>query len=229
MTPKWEILILTMPGRERFLARLLACLKPQLEQVSDVTVTIRVSDKNFDLGTNRRLMLEAATGEYVNFVDDDDLVPAHYIATIHPLLDGVDYIGHRLQYFVDGAPQKPTIHSLRYKTWNADDQAFYRDISHVNPIRRELALRGTMSGGIGEDERWGTSLREKGLPQTEHFVDEVMYLYYWRSNKELDPFEPGQVLLPVEDKPRPQCPICRSTATSLAGGMRRCNQCGASW
>jgi hypothetical protein len=159
---------------------------------------------------------------------------------IYPLLDGVDYIGFTLQMYSDGEKQKPTFHSLRYKEWNADQDGFYRDISHLNPIRRELALRATMFGGAGEDQRWSEQLRNLNVVRTEHFIPEVMYFYYWRSNKSDYPGPALQIPTAQGHDPmehsrfmagqrRPICPECGNTATSLAGGMRRCNQCGHSW
>src|SRR6266699_2885570 len=180
---KWNILILSQPDRARFLARLLAVLKPQIEEHPDIEVITRMFDSSLDLGANRQAMLNVASGTYVCFVDDDDLIPASYISTIYPLLDGVDYIGFQLQYFADGVKQDPTYHSLRYKDWNADRNGAYRDISHVTPIRRELALLVPMSGGFGEDERWARALRKKNVVKTEHYVNSVMYYYYFRSDK----------------------------------------------
>ena len=232
---KWELLILTQPGREAFLARLMAVLKPQLEEFPDVKVTVRKFDDKLDLGTNRQIMRDQSSGEYSNYLDDDDLVPANYISTIYPLLDGVDYVGFRLQMYSDGEKQKPTFHSLKYKEWNADQDGFYRDISHLNPIRRELALAATMSGWHGEDARWSDRLRQLGIVKSEHFVDEVMYFYYWRSNKNDYPAPSLQVNItrhnPMENVGQRNivCPNCGSTAVGIAGGMRRCNQCASSW
>lgn len=238
---KWSVLILTQRGREDFLSRLQAVLRPQLAEYPDVEMMVRLWDPRLTLGTNRQCLLEAATGEYVNFVDDDDLVPANYIATIHPLLDGVDYVGFRLQMFIDGNKQKPTFHSLRYKEWNGDQDGWYRDISHLNPIRRKLALAVHMSGGFGEDARWADAVRKLNIVKTEHFVDQVMYLYFYRSNKStgvnpadqvrrIDPIiDPNEANCFLVGHRRPICPKCGSTACGIGGGMRRCNQCGASW
>lgn len=234
MSEKWSILVLTQPSRRDFLHRLEAVLKPQLEECPDVGVYIRNFESGLDLGANRQIMIDSAAGIYVNFIDDDDLVPANYVSTIYPLLDGVDYIGFTLQMFSDGQKQKPTFHSLRYPEWNADDVGYYRDISHLNPIRRELAQLMKMSGGHGEDERWARGLRATGRVKTEHYVNDVMYMYYWRSNKTDN--QPPQFLdAPVRVTPhdalqrRPACPKCGSEATSIGGGMRICNQCGATW
>jgi hypothetical protein len=232
---KWELLVLTQHGREQYLARLQAVLRPQLEAYSDVGLIVRRFDPTMDLGTNRQIMREGSSADYSNFIDDDDLVSANYVSTIYSLLDGVDYIGFTLQMYSDGEKQKPTFHSLRYKEWNADQNGFYRDISHLNPIRRELALRATMAGGFGEDQRWSDRLRELGIVKTEHYVNDVMYFYYWRSNKTDYPAPALQVPThgsynPVEQlaigQRRPICPKCGSTATGMAGGMRQCNQCG---
>jgi hypothetical protein len=243
MSEKWSILILTQPGREQFLARLHAVLRPQLEAHSDVKLTIHSFDRSKDLGTNRQGMIERAEGEFISWIDDDDLVPANYVSTIYPLLDGVDYVGFQLQMYIDGVKQKPTFHSLRYKEWTGDEQGWYRDISHLNPIRRKLALTIPMSGGNGEDSRWADGLRKLGIVKKEHYVDAVMYLYLYRSNK-MSPTVPRTPLAtsrtdPVHDPNaathfpvghrRPICPKCGSTACGIAGGMRRCNQCGASW
>lgn len=232
---KWELLILTQPEREAYLTRLQAVLRPQVEQYPDVKVTVRNCDFTRDLGQNRQILRIESQGEYSNYLDDDDLVPANYVSTIYPLLDGVDYIGFRLQMYTDGEKQKPTFHSLRYKEWNADQEGYYRDISHLNPIRREIALAAEMSGGFGEDARWSDALRQLGIVKTEHFVDEVMYFYYWRSNKADYPRPGSQVPITAVHDPtkqqswRPACPSCRSSATGMAGGMRHCNQCGFSW
>jgi hypothetical protein len=223
-----------MPGREAFLYRLQAVLKPQLEEFPDVKVSVRVSNESMDLGANRQVLLDAAVGEYVNFIDDDDLVPADYIKTIYPLLDGVDYIGFRLQLYNDGEKQLPTFHSLRYPVWNADAEGYYRDISHLNPMRRELAQRVKMEGWAGEDARWADGLRALGIVKTEHFVNAIMYMYYWRSNKKelprrwgtQGPQQQHHHSVPLQ---LAKCPQCGSGAVCMAGGMRHCNQCGSSW
>lgn len=237
MNVRWSILIQTQPSRQHFLARLNATLRPQVEEHDDIEILTRLFDANMDLGTNRQKLIEQAIGQYVNFIDDDDLVPAHYISTIYPLLDGVDYIGFQLQMYSDGEKQKPTYHTLRYKEWNADQDGYYRDISHLNPMRRELALRIPMSGGCGEDQRWADGLRNLGVVKTEHYVNEIMYYYLWRSNKTDYPgpaiqLGGGQTVhnpMETDRQWRPSCPECGSNATGLAGGMRRCNQCGATW
>ena len=239
---KWNILCLSQPSRARYLARLTAVLKPQLEEFPDVAFVTKMFDKRFDLGSNRQALIDSSSAEWISVVDDDDLVASDYVSKIYPLLDDdVDYIGFRLQLYVDGEKQKPTIHSLRYKCWNADQDGFYRDISHLNPIRRSLAIQAKMSGGPGEDARWSDRMRELGIVKKEHFVDSALYFYYFRSRKDDNEPPTRTVTARVEPVHDPmsgnvfftgrskECPRCKSTATTIAGGLRRCNQCGASW
>ena len=179
---RWSILILTQPKRARLFDRIRGLLLPQLAPYENrVELLSRLFNPNQSLGENRQTLLDAAWGEYVSFIDDDDTVARDYVERIFPLLDGVDYVGFRLQLYVNGVRQKPTFHSLQYADWRDDDKGFYRDLSHLNPIRRELALLVPFEGGRGEDFSWAERLRATGRVKTEHFIPEVMYHYWFRS------------------------------------------------
>jgi glycosyltransferase involved in cell wall biosynthesis len=172
MNATWDILILTQPSRWPFLAQLLAILEPQVEP--RVNVRIHRFDDRLPLGGNREEMRQASRADYLCFVDDDDVLPPDYVARILPLLDGVvDQIGFRLQCHIDGTPFGTTIHSLAAKGWHDDGRLYWRDISHLNPIRRGLALAVPMEGGYGEDHRWADRLRATGLVRSERFVGDV--------------------------------------------------------
>jgi len=179
---KLDILVLTQPSRKEFLRRFWLRLEPQLT-TSEVGFHMRMFDQAMSLGENREFMRQASKGEYICFCDDDDLLSEDYVSTILPLLDGVDYVGFQVEGWQDGVKMKPTFHSLRYKDWHEDQHGFYRDISHLNPIRRELALLEPMEGDFGEDHRWADRLRARGVVKTEHYINRVMYFYHFRSGK----------------------------------------------
>lgn len=185
---KWSILILTMPERKELLGRLLDCLAPQVEKYPDIEVMTKTSTRAKSVGDQRQEMLDKAIGNYVCFVDDDDLVSPDYVAKIYPLLDGVDYIGFPVHTFRDGNFYGAAYHSLKHKSWNSNKMYAERDLSHLNPIRRELALQAKMEGGYGEDHRWASRLRDLGIVKTEHYIPEVMYYYHIRTYKpEMEP------------------------------------------
>lgn len=154
---------------------------PQL--TLDVEVRERMYDRSMSLGANRQAMIEEAAGEYVSFVDDDDLVAEDYVSSILPLLDGVDYIGFQLQLYMDGIERGATFHSLQHNGWYENGGSFYRDFSHLNPIRRELALQAPFEGSGGEDTRWADRIRGLQIVKTEHYVPKIMYHYYFRTCK----------------------------------------------
>lgn len=172
-TARWTIAILTVRQRKGLLRRLLNRLE---SQVSDRDIEILIADQeDWEIGAKRQWCLDRAEGEYFCFIDDDDLVAEDYVESIYPLLDGIDYIGFQVQFYYDGDPWKPTYHSLRYGTHAiyADEEGFYRGVSHLNPIRTEIARQGHYEGGFGEDNRWC----EQVNPATEHYIDKVLYHY----------------------------------------------------
>lgn len=182
---KWSILILTQHTRKDFLERLLSTLQPQVSSHDDVELLIDFCDYSISLGENRQRLIDSARGTYVSFVDDDDLVADDYVNSIYGALagDAVDYVGFQLQLYIDGSPTKPTYHSLRYNRWHEDSEGYYRDITHLNPVRKDLIQYAKMSGGSGEDSRWSADVRSLGVLKIEQYIDRVMYHYYYRSNK----------------------------------------------
>ncbi len=176
--PRWTILVATLGQRVDRFRRLLDQLLPQLDAAGgEVTLCALYNHGERPLGEVRHALLRDATSTYVSFVDDDDEVPDYFIAEVLPHLDGVvDYVGWQLQCYVDGQPLKPTYHSLRYARWYDDARGYYRDVSHLNPIRTELAQRGDFRrGDPPEDVAWVDQVR--GHPRTEAYVDKVMYHY----------------------------------------------------
>lgn len=172
----WTILIATLGRREALLRRLLDSLMPQVAAAGGaVTVEALWNNGERPLGDVRQQLADGARARYVNFVDDDDEVPPYYVEKVLPLLDGVDYIGWRMQLFEDGRECKPTYHSLRYPEWYDDNDGYYRDISHLNPVRRKMLTGTSFCGECHEDSKWADQMR--GRLRTEHFIPEVMYYY----------------------------------------------------
>lgn len=169
---KWTIAILTVPEREADLERITGVLD---RQIAGRDIQVIVSRGAGNVGEKRQACLNSAQGEYLNFVDDDDLIAHDYVDRIYPLLDGVDYIGFRMQLYIDGRKQKPTFHSLRYDGWSEDGNGYYRNVSHLNPIRTEIARQGRFEGAYAEDKAWA----EQVHPQTEHYIDDPMYFYFF--------------------------------------------------
>jgi hypothetical protein len=169
----WTILVATLGRRGAKLSRLMDALAPQLA-AADGTVSVEALWNHGErpLGQVRQDLLAYATAEYVCFIDDDDMVPPNYVEAILPLLDGVDYVGFNVLAVTGGEAGVVGRHGLQGDDWSEGPGAY-----HLNPLRRELAARGSFpaSSDYNEDRIW--SLQVRPHVQTGHYLDEVMYLY----------------------------------------------------
>jgi hypothetical protein len=181
----WTILVPTLGRREHLFTRLMGDLLPQTEPYGGLVQVLALwNNGERPLPALRDELMAGASSEYTSFVDDDDIVPEYYVSQVAPRLSGVDYIGWRMQMIQDGEIMKPTWHSLQYTGWWEDRHGYYRDISHLNPIRRSLALEHarfaheTLPGGTPEDTWWARQLR--GHVLTQRVIDEgyCMYTYH---------------------------------------------------
>lgn len=172
---KWQILICGVMERLPLSGHRIDRLYRQI-QGRDVDILMCIDDYQMNISEKRNHLLSLTTAEYVCFVDDDDEVATNYVDRIYPLLDGVDYIGFKVAHFDRGKRTKPVRHSLEYAGWSEDANGFYRNISHLNPIKTELAKQVPFEGTFSEDERWANKLQ--GLVKTQHFIDQEMYFYY---------------------------------------------------
>lgn len=175
--PKLSILIATLANREE---KFLSLVKYLASQIGDRPVEIVALWNHGEcaIGDIRQRLLESSIGEYVCFVDDDDWVPDYYIDEILAHM-GEDYIGFEVELYSDGKLKPPVYHSLKYANWHEAHDGYYRNVTHLNPIRRELAIQERFDGGMGEDESW--SRRVLPLVKTEQYIPRVMYQYFHSS------------------------------------------------
>jgi hypothetical protein len=179
-SPTWTILVATIGRRRQLFTRLVGELTRQARpHAGRVKIIALWNNGERPLGHVRQALIESATTDYVSFVDDDDQLPEYHVDEVLTALgDGdVDYVGWRMQCYIDGVKMKPTFHSLRYKNWYEDETGYYRDVSHLNPVRRSLALRCDFARTEPpEDVAWVNQLRPH--VKTERYVDRVMYHYF---------------------------------------------------
>lgn len=182
----WDILVAALYCRAGLLNRLLSELGRQM--VPGMGVHVFLDNREYDISYKRKLLVESSEADYVCFIDDDDWIRHDYVAWIMPALrESPDYVGFRVDYTEDNKRQRPAYHSLKHGHWFDTKHGLYRDLSHLNPIRRELALRGDWTGtyhnGSGEDIGWAESLRKLDIVKSEIFLDQELYWYrHDRSN-----------------------------------------------
>lgn len=170
-----SILIPSLKKREKQLNQLLDLLVKQ--KTSDIEIVAMVDSGELSVGTKRQQLLEKANGRYISFVDDDDTVSQTYTSSILKSIRlEPDVVGICGIITTDGNNPKKFIHSLRYRTWSEDSAAYYRNPNHLNPVKKELALKaGFLDMNCGEDREYSKRL----LPflKSETMIDEIMYYY----------------------------------------------------
>lgn len=181
----WTIAIPTLGERRDLFARLCDRLLPQLDRHEGrVKVLAYWNNGHPPLPEIRQQMVEATTTDYISCVDDDDLVADDYVDEImRALTERPDQVGFRVQCYSDGVPTAISFHSLKHSGWRNEADAYYRDLSHINPIRTALARRANFRRTKlrqAEDRAWVAQLR--GRVKTEVYIDRVMYHYLFSTS-----------------------------------------------
>jgi len=188
----WDVLVVTIPQRHEYLCALLAEFDRQQQGAEGFGVIayrtrkLAVEDPEARLARKMQVLLEASRAEYVCHMDDDDRPDPGYVPSIMGALQArPDYVGFPVYYTVDGAPQQQVYHSLQHGGWSNHPGVLLRDISHLNPMRRELAVQARFDEfpDHGADGMWAAALREKGIVRTEEYIDRPMYHYDFRSGQ----------------------------------------------
>lgn len=166
-----------MNSRAEKLARLMDVLKQQ--QNDSVEILVKNDDGQMPIGRKRNMLLEEAAGEYVAFVDDDDLVSTDYVSKIlNAIKTKPDCCGLQGIITFQGQSPRMFIHSLQYREWFEKNNIYYRCPNHLNAVKRELALAVKFpESNFGEDRDFSARL----LPvlKQEVFIPGVIYHYLY--------------------------------------------------
>lgn len=192
MTPKLSILIPTMPTRIEFRQRLVDLLTSSMynytltmgEREEDVEL-ITDDTTGISIGAKRNIMLQAATGDYLCFIDDDDRIAPNYIELIMAgIATNPDCCSLNGIITTDGKDPKPFRHSIDYKEMYEADGVYYRPPNHLNVVRSSIAKQMTFPDWQrSEDSNYCFQLRDSGLLKVEYKIEPVLYYYDYVSDK----------------------------------------------
>lgn len=206
----FSILVCHLPERAPLLLRLMACVEPQMKAAAlkgfVVSCHIATDDRRYTVGAKRNELLRRAKGEYVAFVDDDDMVSDDYVEQIRVALQtkpdvvGIHGILRHLIYRdtlgsydwqdpLNLRLDEDFFHSIDFKEWSekpassGHGKIYFRHPNHLNPVKRHLAARvGFPEEGKvanhGEDHDY--SKRLLPLLKTEVKIDAPIYYYLTR-------------------------------------------------
>ena len=182
-----SVLIPTLQCRRNLFSRLVEGLEFQVRhagRTSEVEILSYPDGGEHSIGYKRNVLLGRAKGEFVAFIDDDDEVSERYIELICDALDRrpeVDCLGIRGIITFRGTHPHEFVLSLRYNDIFTRNHTYYRPPSHLNPIRRLIAVRYRFPDvSYSEDFYWALRMCEDRALQREEFLDSPLYHYYSR-------------------------------------------------
>lgn len=200
-----SVLIPTVACRRWGVERLLSLFRQELSKaegdevpLSSKDVEIIVFEDNLELpiSNKRDILRQLCRGEFLCFVDDDDVISFGYLHDIVKLIKEnsdpeVDYIGWWQKYCAQNNELNARVlHSLKCEKWQAVTAAdgtvtHERHVSHLNPVRKSRAMLQTFGEHVrnGEDQKWDERIRP--YLRKELFLDQVMYLYFFNENLSL--------------------------------------------
>ena len=182
---KLSVLIVTLKSRKNLLDKIYSVLIKQA--TDDVEILINTDSGEKSTGKKRNELLEKAVGDYVCFVDDDDIVSDDYIELILKAIEKKpDCVGIEVLKTTNGKNPTRNIHSLKTLKggyyWGYKGNSIYFIPDHLTPIRRELALK-TKFKDISKGEDTYYSMNVLQYLKTEEYIDKPIYFYLYETKK----------------------------------------------
>ena len=164
-----SILVPTIPARKKVVQELLEKIERMVDGYNDVQVLCLYDNLSVTTGTKRQKLFDAADGEYIQFIDDDDDIYDEYLDTVYPLL-------------VNEKPDLIT-YQFRYTDDAGADRLYVFDDPNERPNHTHLWRKGVITHPFqdiktGEDRAWA----EVNVPNVVNRVHIPKTLYHYRYN-----------------------------------------------
>lgn len=185
---KLSILIPTIPAHDAPFKLLHESLLSQKRD--DVEILVMKTPASIkggpSTGVKRQRLLEQAQGDYIVFIDSDDVVPHYYVDEMLRACDsGADCFAINGTMTTDGAKEVQWFLSKDYKNEDViiDGKTVYlRRTNHITGVKRSIALKaGFPNKSNAEDKAYSDRL----VLMSEFKIEPPMYWYrYSRFNKQ---------------------------------------------
>lgn len=175
-----SILIPSVPQRLPELTGLLEELEIQTKN-KPVEILVAMDNKKRSIGAKRNQLLEQAQGNYVAFIDDDDLIKPNYVAALLEAIEHnprTDCIVFDVEVRLDGSMDRICKYDKNY-TYGQDSRYYYHKPNHLMCYARRVAIKHQFADpSYGEDDEWAERSSVDIERQTR--IDEVLYVYDWK-------------------------------------------------
>lgn len=173
---KLTILLCGILSRVDTYARMLSVLRIQSDG-KPVEVISLLDNQIMKVGKKRNDLLALANGEYVCFVDDDDLISDDYVDSILEAIEtGEDVVVFTLSRSHNGIHDRLCYYSKDYEKDLDTPEAYYRTPNHLMVFRTEIAQKVKYREWFyGEDGVWAKEVQP--YLKSERKIDKVLYTY----------------------------------------------------
>jgi len=189
-----SILILSIPSRTESVTALMKKLDGQLGNRRSVEILVLTDNRSQSISEKRNVLLRAARGQFVCFMDDDDGIANDYIDQLLNAIKenpSVDCVSFNQFCSLDGEPMNVEFgignpHGQLWRTQDGMLGDIKRPPYHMCLWRREIAQSEefrpmySANGQSTEDIDWLMRLYPK--VQTEHHIDAPLHMYIYNSN-----------------------------------------------
>jgi GT2 family glycosyltransferase len=155
---------------------------PQYDTLSDddkqrVEILMLTDNKAMMLGQKRNVMVDAAQGKYVQFIDDDDRIEPDMLTTIlQATSSDADVITFLVSVTLDDGEAQICRYSKDYSHDHNTDTEYRRLPNHICVVKRDVAQRVSFPNLLyGEDSMYSKLLKQH--LRTQHDIDRVLYHY----------------------------------------------------
>ena len=188
-----SILILSIPSRTESVTALMKKLEGQLGNRRSVEILVFTDNRSQSISEKRNVLLRAARGQFVCFMDDDDGIANDYIDQLLKAVKenpSVDCISFNQFCSLDGEPMNVEFgignaHGQLWRTQEGMLGDIKRPPYHMCLWRSEIAKSEAFNpvyganGQSSEDIDWLMRLYPK--IQTEHHIDDSLHGYIYSS------------------------------------------------
>lgn len=179
---KLSILICTVVGREKSYENLLNELVKQIANNNlhgQVEILTEKDDCKITVGTKRNILKNKASGEYICFIDDDDMVSEDYLSEIFIATESnPEIITFQVQRYKNENLDEVYIPNVHIGNLKSGNITFIQNLLHLCPHKKYLADKINFTDkNFAEDFDYSMALAK--LNPRDFKIDKILYLYYF--------------------------------------------------
>ena len=183
---KLSICIPSLHARRNLLVRLLAALDQPRADETEILIAIDGGEQI--LGAKRNSLVKSAIGEYIIWIDDDDMVDSTYIDKILTAIeatraDAIALLGMRIDTMGRVKPQPFGYRKMGLGIEYDEAGTLWRSPGHLCAVRSEIVRAVPfIERNTAEDLVWCEAVQPR-LQTVALASDQVLYHYLWDSRK----------------------------------------------